>query len=142
MIAKDTLSLLEMELLRFEGVDVDALPDTADVRMHGVISGSARLVGSVDALNVDLEMDVSGAVYGRNRVDSAHVVFNADSLPSISGDWDVLTEAFGVEWQGRSLERAQVDADMSDRRGEASLSIIRRTGEELCLLYTSPSPRD
>ena len=131
VIAKDTLSLLEMELLRFEGVDVDALPDTADVRMHGVISGSARLVGSVDALNVDLEMDVSGAVYGRNRVDSAHVVFNADSLPSISGDWDVLTEAFGVEWQGRSLERAQVDADMSDRRGEASLSIIRRTGEEL-----------
>ena len=131
VIAKDTLSLLEMELLRFEGVDVDALPDTADVRMHGAMSGSARLVGSVDALNVDLEMDVSGAVYGRNRVDSAHVVFNADSLPSISGDWDVLTEAFGVEWQGRSLERAQVNADMSNRRGEASLSIIRRMGEEL-----------
>ena len=131
VIAKDTLTLLETELLRFEGVDVDALPDTSDVRMHGAMSGSARLVGSVDALNVELEMDVSGAIYGRNSVDSAHVVFSADSLPSIFGDWDISTEAFGVEWQGRSLERAQVDAEMSDRRGDVSLSIVRRPGEEL-----------
>lgn len=131
VIAKDTLSSLEETVLRFDGVDVDALPDTADVRMHGAITGTVRLVGSVDALDVDLEMDVRGAVYGHNRVDSARVVLSADALPGLTGDWDIVADAFGVAWQGRSFEAARIDGAMSARRGDVVVSIQRQPGEQV-----------
>jgi hypothetical protein len=131
VIAKDTLSALEAGLLTFEGVDVEALPDTADVRMYGSAEGVIRLVGSVDALDVELDMDLRGAVYGHNRVDSASVHMTADGLPDFSGDWDVLLDAFGVEYQGRSFERAHVDADMTQRQGRAVLEVERGPGERL-----------
>ena len=129
--AKDTLSALESARLRFEGVDVEALPDTADVRMHGSVGGTIRLVGSVDALDVELDMDVRAAVYGNNRVDSASVHLTAEELPDFSGDWDLILDAFGVEYQSRSFERAHVDADMTRRRGRVALEVERGLGERL-----------
>ena len=131
VIAKDTLSALEAALLAFEGVDVAALPDTADVRMHGSVYGTIRLVGSVDALDVELDMDVRGAVYGHNRVDSATVHLTADELPGFSGEWDVLLDAFGVQYQGRSFERVHLDADMIRLQGRAALEVERGLGERL-----------
>ena len=131
VIAKDTLSVLESARLTFEGVDVAALPDTADVRMYGSVDGSIRLVGSVDALDVELDMEVRGAVYGHNRVDSASVHMTADELPDFSGDWDVLLDAFGVEYQGRSFERTHLDADMTLQQGRAVLEVERGLGERL-----------
>ena len=131
VIAKDTLSALEAGLLTFEGVDVEALPDIADVRMYGSADGTIRLVGSVDALDVELDMDVRGAVYGHNRVDSASVHMTANGLPDFSGDWDVLLDAFGVAYQGRSFERAHLDADMTQRQGRAVLEVERGPGERL-----------
>ncbi|MEE2847513.1 MAG: translocation/assembly module TamB domain-containing protein [Gemmatimonadota bacterium] len=131
VIAKDTLSAMESGRLTFEGVDVASLPDTADVRMHGSVDGTIRLVGSVDALNIQLDMDVRGAVYGHNRVDSASVHLTADELPDFSGDWDVLLDAFGVQYQGRSFERAHLDADMTRRQGRAVLEIERGLGERI-----------
>ena len=131
VIAKDTLSALESARLTFEGIDVEALPDTADVRMYGSVDGTIRLVGSVDALDVELDMEVRGAVYGHNRVDSASVHLTANELPDFSGDWDVLLDAFGVEYQGRSFERAHLDADMTRRQGRAALEVERGPGERL-----------
>ena len=129
--AKDTLSALESARLRFEGVDVEALPDTADVRMYGSVGGTIRLVGSIDALDVELDMDVRGAVYGNNRVDSASVHLTAEELPDFSGDWDVFLDAFGVEYQSRLFERAHVEADMTRRRGRVALEVERGPGERL-----------
>jgi autotransporter translocation and assembly factor TamB len=131
VIAKDTLSALEWTSLEFDGVDVEALPDTADVRMRGSAQGTIRLVGSVDALVVDLDMEVRGAVYGHNRVDSARVTLTANELPEITGDWDVLLDAFGVAYQGRSFERAHLEADMTRREGSAVLDVVRAPRERL-----------
>ena len=131
VIAKDTLSAMESGRLTFEGIDVASLPDTADVRMRGSVYGTVRLVGSVDALRVELDMDIRGAVYGHNRVDSASVHLTANELPAFSGDWDVLLDAFGVEYQGRSFEQVHLDADMIRRQGRASLQVERGLGERL-----------
>ncbi len=129
--AKDTLSALESARLRFEGIDVEALPDTADVRMYGSVDATISLVGSVDALDVELDMDVRGAVYGHNRIDSASVHLTAEELPDFSGEWDVFLDAFGVEYQSRSFERAHVAADMTRRRGRVALEVERGPGERL-----------
>ena len=129
--AKDTLSVLERDFLGLQGVDVASLPDTADVRMRGSVQGVVRLVGSVDALDVELDMSVRDAVYGPNRVDSATVRLTAGDLPAFDGAWDVTLDAFGVEWEERAFRSVQMDGDMDRQAGRATLDVERRVGEVL-----------
>ena len=131
VIAKDTLTAIEATLLAWDGVDVDALPDTIDVRMHGVANGSVRLVGSVDALDVELTMDVRQAIYGHNQADSALLRMTARDLPALDGAWDIVLDMHGVEWEGRSFTSAHFDGDMISRAGAAFLDVVRGPGEEL-----------
>jgi hypothetical protein len=131
VIAKDTLSAMEVTLLAFEGVDVDALPDTLDVRMRGTVRGTVRLLGSLDNLDIELKADVRRAVYGPNSVDSATVTLNAKDLPGFDGAWKLAMDAFGLEWQGRSFEEVRVDGAMVARAGDAVVAVSRGLGESM-----------
>ena len=130
IIVRDSLNLLEEDFLRVQGIDPDTLPRAEDVRMAGALRGTAELRGAFDDFDLDLAFDVVGGAYGHNSVDSARVALAAAGLPATTGAWDVEVDARGVTWLDRSFDNVVMDATMTQRRGEGSVLLARRSGEE------------
>ncbi len=64
----DTLSALERELLRFDGIDVDP---AGTVPLRGTASGSARLEGGIDDLRAWVELDAADVAWADFEVEGA-----------------------------------------------------------------------
>ncbi|MDZ7780669.1 MAG: translocation/assembly module TamB domain-containing protein [Gemmatimonadota bacterium] len=129
LIVRDELTSLERELLRVEGVDPDTLPSAEDVRLEGAVDGTATLFGRLAELGVDLRASLVGGAYGSHQVDSMRLALTVGGLPSLEGSWDVQLDATGVEWSGRSFERASFEGAMTDRSGEGRALLTRRASE-------------
>ncbi len=129
VIARDTLSVLEKELLRFQGVNPEHLPDTAEVAMAGALQGEARLEGSVDSLDVDATARLRSGVYRLDRVDSATLHVQALGYRSSASRVRFSLEADGVRAVSRSFQAVHVEADMAEGRGDGSVAVRRRPGE-------------
>jgi autotransporter translocation and assembly factor TamB len=87
VIAADTLSELEREILRFEGVDPDTLPDAVGVVLEGEARGDVRLSGSIRDLNADGSFEILNAVYADHTLASAHGRFEGGWRGD--EDWEV-----------------------------------------------------
>ncbi len=133
VIARDTLTVLEKELLRFQGVNPDTLPDTAQVAMSGSLRGEAHVSGRLDSLDVDATARLDSAVYGLNRVGSASVRVQAFGLASPRTRLSVALDAAGVRALDRSFQAVQVDAETAGGRGRATVRVRRRPGETYAL---------
>lgn len=129
LIVRDELTSLERELLRLEGVDPDTLPSGDDVRVEGAIDGTAALSGHLAELGVDLRASLVGGAYGPHQVDSLRLILAVAELPSLEGTWDVELDATGVQWEGRSFDRASFEGVMVDRSGEGRARLSRRESE-------------
>lgn len=129
VIARDTLSVLEKELLRFQGVNPDALPDTAEVAMAGALHGEAHLSGSFDSLDVDATARLRSGVYRLDRVDSATLQVQARGYGSSGSRLHFSLNAGGVRALARTAEAVHIEGDLSGGRGESSVAIRRRPGE-------------
>jgi autotransporter translocation and assembly factor TamB len=129
VVARDTLSVLEKELLRFQGVNPDALPDSADVAMGGHLRGDARVAGSINSLDVDATVHLRSGVYRLNRVDSATLQVKARGFRSPKSRVQFSLDADGVQATDRRFQTVHVDADLTGGRGEGSVAVRRRPGE-------------
>ena len=130
IIVRDSLSLLEQDFLRVQGIEPDTLPRAEDVRMEGAVRGTAELRGAFHDFDLELSFDVVGGAYGHNSVDSARVSLAAEALPATTGAWDVEVDARGVTWLDRSFDNVVMDATMTERRGEGTVMLARRSSEE------------
>lgn len=131
VIAGDTLTVLDRELLRFQGIDPDTLPDTASVAMSGRLDADLRLQGWIESFGVEGSAVLLDGVYGLNRVDSLAATFRARDLPSMAGVIEAEVSGRGLQLEDRSFERIAGRFSMEDRAGEARVEILREPGERL-----------
>ncbi len=130
LLVQDSISALEADLFRLSGIEPDTLPRAVDVRLEGSVLGSASVSGSITDLDLGVLVNVVGAAYRANHLDSAQVYFTATDLPELSGDWQIGVLGRGIEWEGRTFERGGFVADMFNREGDGELELVRMEGEE------------
>lgn len=116
--AKDTLSPLQASLLAMTGVDVDALPDTVDLRLKGRAQGTLLVRGSIDDVDAELSVGIADAAYKREEMDSLTLTAVARGLPGLDGAWSLNAEARGLRLGARELT-ASFSGEMERRLGRA-----------------------
>lgn len=130
VLVRDSISELEAELLRFDGVDPDTLPEAMDVRLRGVVAGAASVSGEIGDLDLGLIVDVFDGAYQQNEVDSVRIAFSATDLPATTGEWEIGATARGIVWEGRTFDLGGFEADMFELGGEGRVELVRRPGEQ------------
>jgi hypothetical protein len=129
VMARDTLSVLERQLLRLQGVDADTLPLLADVMMSGTLEGTVVLSGTLAGLDVSGSATVAGGVYGADSVGTAEVRLTARDVTGPARSADVQVDARRVVALDRSLSEFRADVRLQGRAGEGTISALQDTGE-------------
>lgn len=130
VIAADTLSPLERELLLAGGVNPDTLPTEAAVALEGRLTGEITVRGWVDAFTADGTVSVQELIYGSNFVRDASGTFTASRLPGLDGGMEATLEADSIFWSGRRLSGARLEAAYTRPAGNVLLEIRRHDAED------------
>lgn len=134
VVARDTLTALEWDLLALEGIDPDTLATAADVAVEGAVEGRARLSGSLSSLDVEGSLSLRQAAFGTHSVDDLEVEVVARGLPSMAGNFDVRARARGVDVYERTFADVDVSTSVSGREGRGEVTAVRAPGEEYRVL--------
>ena len=129
MIAADTLSRLEAEMLRLEGIDPGTLPLQRDIAVDGRIAAQATLRGAVDQFAAEGIVRIEDFRYQDNAVARAELDVRVDGLPGTQGRLtaSILADSFAVE--GRDFISAAIDLGLSRSDGRL-LADLQRSSEE------------
>lgn len=129
IIAADTLSRLEAELLRLEGVDPDTLPLLREIEVAGRVSAEATLSGAVDRFAAEGVVSIEGVRFRDNAITHAELDLQVDGLPGTEGRLAVSILADSFEVEGRDFASAAIDLDLSRSDGRLRAD-LRRSSEE------------
>ena len=129
IIAADTLSRLEAELLRLEGTDPATLPLLREISVAGRVSAEATLRGAVDRFTAEGVVGIEGFRFRDNAITRAELNLQVDGLPGTEGrlSASILADSFAVEERG--FVSAAIDFDISRSEGRLRAD-LRRSGEE------------
>ena len=130
VIARDTLTALDLDLLLAEGIDPDTLPTQADVELSGAIRGVVTLTGSIRDFAADGSATFDRVRYGVSVVRGATVTFKGSGLPSLEGRLAGTLEADSLTLGGRDFAGTRLDVDYTSPCGRAALALRRDEGDE------------
>ena len=131
LVARESLTDLEQQLLILEGADPDTFPTLEEISMSGELHGIVELRGSLDSLDVGATVRVLSASVGLNGLDSLYATGSVRGLPSPDAAFDFTAFAAGIVLGERSFEAVQVDARGRGRQGVGNLDVTARPGERL-----------
>jgi autotransporter translocation and assembly factor TamB len=129
VLARDTLSVLERELLRLQGVDADTLPLLEEVAMAGRVEGEVTLTGALSTLGLAGTVRVRDGVYGGDRVGTADIHLEARDVTGPGRAVALRLDAQSVTAYGRNLGEVRADVRLEGRSGEGTVSTRRSSGE-------------
>ena len=129
VVAGDTLSVLEKASLRLAGVDVEALPDSAEVAMSGALSGDLTFTGTLSDLDVSGTLALRDGVYGLDHVGHADVRLDARNFTTSNRVVRLSVDARDIAAFSRDFPTVGADVLLEGRQGEGSLSIERPGGD-------------
>ncbi len=129
VIARDTLSALDRELLLAEGIDPDTLPTRADVTVSGAVRGRATLTGSIEDFTAEGEASFDRIRYGRNLVSGAEVTFQAAGLPGTAGRFAVQLDGDSVTALDRRFADARIALEYTSPQGRFDVALVRNEAE-------------
>ena len=129
VIARDTLSALELSILALEGIDPDTLPTLAQVFVSGRLDGDLMLTGSLEDLDVSGQARLEGGRYGESRVGNATVWFSANGLLSPEPDVEVEIDGDDIRILDRAFDSVSVRLEYQEPRGRVSLFLVRSEEE-------------
>ena len=130
VIARDTLSGLDRELLLAEGVDPDTLPTRADIELSGALRGEATLTGSVRDFAATGSATFDRVRYGRDVVRGATVTFSGSGLPGLDGRLAATLEADSLTLRGRAFADARAQLDYTRPAGRVEVALRRSDDED------------
>ena len=133
VIVRDTLSELDRELLRAEGVNLDTLPTRADVAVAGAVRGQVALTGSIRDFAAEGNSSFARIRYGRNVVKAVDLAFEGAGLPGLGGSLSATIAADSLSLLGREFDGARLGFEYAQPQGRFDLALQRRQAED----YTS-----
>ena len=125
VIAGDTLTVLERQILEFEGIDPDTLPTLAEVLVSGRMAGELTVNGSFESLSVTGRAGMDEALYGGNRVGHAEVSFSATGLFSPERDVSAQIDAGAIRIFEREFDSVSVNVRYREPSGNLNVFLAR-----------------
>ena len=130
VIAGDTLTVLERQILELEGIDPDTLPRLAEVLVSGSMAGALTVSGSLESLSVAGRVAVDDALYEGNRVAHAEVSFSATDLFSTGREVSAQIDAGGIGVLRREYDSVSVDLRYRQSSGNVNVFLARSPDED------------
>ena len=130
VIARDTLTELDRELLRVQGVEPDTLPTQTEVAVTGAVRGGVTVTGSVEEFAARGNASFSRVLYGGNVVRGLEVTFEGASLPRRDGRFTVSLQADSLSLLGLDFLRVRFGLDYDQAQGRFDVALGRRPGED------------
>ena len=130
VIARDTLTALDRELLLAQGIDPDTLPTAADVTVDGSVRGQLTLSGSVQDFAAEGRATFGRLRFGPHVARGATVTLTGTALPSLEGRFAARVQADSVTLYGREFTGAELDVDYARPQGRFDGVLRRRGGED------------
>ncbi len=129
VIARDTLSALELTILALEDIDPDTLPTLAQVFVSGRLDGGLTLAGSLEDLDVSGQARLEDGRYGDSRVGDAAVSFSANGLFSQAREIEAQIDGGEVRFLDRAFDSISVRLEYQEPRGRVNLFVVRSEEE-------------
>ena len=125
----DTLTVLERQILEFEGIDPDTLPTLAEVLVSGRMAGELTVNGSFENLSVTGRAAVDEAFYVGNSVGQAEVSFSAVGLLSQEREVSAQIDADAISVFEREFDSVSVNLFYREPSGNVSVFLVRSPEE-------------
>ena len=129
VIAGDTLSVLERQILEFEAIDPDTLPTLSEVLVSGRMAGELVVGGSFESLSARGRALVEDGAYGGNRVEQAEVSLSVTGLFSPERELSVQLDAGPMRVFEREFDSISASYDYGDPTGSADVLLVRSPEE-------------
>jgi len=129
VIAGDTLSVLERQILEFEGIDPDTLPTLSEVLVSGRMAGELVVGGSFESVSARGRAEIQNGSYGGNRVEQAEVSLSATGVFSPERELSVQLDAAAIRVFEREFDSVSVNFDYGEPTGNAEVLLVRSPEE-------------
>ena len=129
VIAGDTLTILERQILEFEGIDADTLPTLSEVLVSGRMTGELVIGGSFESLSATGRVEVEDGSYGGDRVGQAEVSFSATGLFSPERELSAQIETGAISVFEREFDSLSASFDYREPNGNADVFLARSPEE-------------
>ena len=129
VIAGDTLTVLERQILELEGIDPDTLPALAEVLVSGRMAGELTVSGSFENLSVTGRAAVDDALYVGNRVGQAEVSFSGTRLFSSDREVSAQIDAAAIRVLQREFDSVSVNVRYQEPNGNVNVFLVRSPDE-------------
>ncbi len=129
VIAGDTLTALERQILELEGIDADTLPTLAEVLFTGRMAGELTVGGSFENPSVTGRAAVGDVLYLGNRVGQAEVSFSVTSLFSPQREVSAQIDAGAVRVLQREFDSVSVNVRYQEPSGNVNVFLVRSPDE-------------
>ncbi len=129
VIAGDTLSVLERQILEFEAIDPDTLPTLAEVLVSGRMAGELVIGGSFESLSARGRAEVEDGAYAGNRVGQAEVSLSMTGLFSPERELAVQLDAGDVRVFERAFDSVSASFAYGEQTGSADFYLVRSPEE-------------
>jgi TamB, inner membrane protein subunit of TAM complex len=130
VIARDSLSTLERESLLIDGVDLDTLPLSEEIRVGGGLVGRMTLEGGLYGFSANGSASLDHGVLGRHSVGAADITFDATGLPSRQPRVEVDIEADSLRIMERAFAGGTARLEYRDPRGTLNIFLARDETED------------
>jgi hypothetical protein len=125
VIAGDTLTILERQILEFEGIDPDTLPSLSEVLVSGSMTGEVSVVGSFESMDATGRARLEDGSYGGDRLGRAEVDFSVTGLLSPEPDVSVQVDAVVIRLLEREFDSVSVNFDYHEASGNLDVVLVR-----------------
>ena len=129
MIAGDTLTVLERQILELEGINPDTLPTLAEVLVSGRMAGELTVSGSLESLSVIGRAAANDVLYVGNRVGRAEVSFSGTRLFSPDREVSAQIDAAAVRVLRREFDSVSVNLRYQEPSGNLNVFLVRSPDE-------------
>ena len=129
VIAGDTLSVLERQILELEGINPDTLPILSEVLVSGRMAGELVFGGSFENLSATGRAEIENGSYGGNLVEQAEVSLSATGLFSPERELSVRLDAGAIRVFEREFDSVSANFDYGELTGNADILLVRSPDE-------------
>ncbi|GMR12343.1 MAG: hypothetical protein BMS9Abin29_0532 [Gemmatimonadota bacterium] len=130
VVARDSLSLLERESLLIDGVDLDTLPLSEEIRVGGGLAGRMTLEGGLYGFSAIGSASIDHGVLGRHSVGAADITFDATGLPSWQPRIEADIEADSLRIMERAFAGGTARLEYREPRGTLNIFLSRDETED------------